>query len=126
MEELTGREPVRRSSAAQRGQHVELPILQIMRAERTRAEAVQAPGQPANPREHLHRRKIEIRTFPSPGLDDGVDLIPLLAGHTRSLDGRRAAEIARRRTAIHVDALGCRHGGIRTRARRLARIVGLG
>jgi hypothetical protein len=25
-----------------------------------------------------------------------------------------------------VDALGCRHGGIRTRARRLARIVGLG
>ncbi len=126
MEELTGREPVRRSGAAQRGQHVELPILQIMGAERTRAEAVQAAGQSANPREHLHRRKIEIRTFPSPGLDDGVDLIPRLAGHTRSLDGLRAAEIARRGTELHVDALGCRHGGIRTRARRLARIVGLG
>ena len=35
---------------AQGSQHVKLPILQIMRAERICAEAVQAASQPTNPR----------------------------------------------------------------------------
>ena len=103
MKQLTGREPVRRSGAAQRGQHVELPILQIMGAERIRAEAVQAPGQPADPREHLHWRNIEIRTFPSPGLDDGVDLIPAAGRSHPESRWLRAAEIARRRTEISAE-----------------------
>jgi hypothetical protein len=58
-----------------------------MGAERTRAESVQVSSQTADAGEDLHRRNVEVRTFPSPGLNDGVDLIPgRLDDHIGSLD----------------------------------------
>ena len=87
--QLPRRKPVRRTRATQGRQHVELPGLQIVRAECVRSDAVQVAGQPADAGKHLHRRNVQVRTFATPGLDDGVDLVPgWLAGHTRSLDRR--------------------------------------
>jgi len=56
-------------------------------AERIRSNSVQVTGQPADAGQDLHRRNVQVRTFTTPGLDDGVDLVPRpLAGHTGSLD----------------------------------------
>jgi hypothetical protein len=51
-------------------------------------------GEPADAREHLHGRDIEVRTFSSPGLNDCVDFVPdRLAGHIGSL---RVASVGNR------------------------------
>lgn len=58
-----------------------------MCAERVGTQSVQVASQSTNSRQDLHRRKIKVGTLPSPGLHDGVDLVPSrLAGHNRSLD----------------------------------------
>lgn len=59
----------------------------MVRAECVRANAIQVAGQPADAGEHLHRRKVQVRPFAMPGLDNGVDLVAgCLAGHTGILD----------------------------------------
>jgi len=59
----------------------------MMCAERVGAQPVQVPSESTDSRQNLHRGKIKVRTLPSPGLHDGVDLVPSrLAGHNRSLD----------------------------------------
>lgn len=59
----------------------------MVRAECVRANAIQVAGQPADAGEHLHGRKVQVRPFATPGLDNGVDLVAgFLAGHTRMLD----------------------------------------
>jgi hypothetical protein len=56
-------------------------------AERVGTESVEVASQSTDARQNLHRRKIKIRTLPSPGLHNGVDLVASrLAGHNRSLD----------------------------------------
>jgi hypothetical protein len=56
-------------------------------AERVGTESVEVTSQSTDARQNLHRRKIKIRTLPSPGLHNGVDLVASrLAGHNRSLD----------------------------------------
>src|SRR4029453_6720681 len=51
------------------------------------SDAVQVAGQPADARKYLHRSNVQVRTFATPSLNDGVDLVPgWLAGHTRSLE----------------------------------------
>ena len=58
-----------------------------MCAECAGAQPVQVASEPADPRQDLHWRNIEVGTLASPGLHDGVDLVPRrLAGHNRSLD----------------------------------------
>ena len=58
-----------------------------MCAERVGTQQVEVASQSTNARQDLHRRKIKIRTLPSPGLHNGVDLVASrLAGHNRSLD----------------------------------------
>jgi hypothetical protein len=74
-QQLPRRKPVRRPRAAECSQHIELPGLQIMGAERIRAEPVQVPREPADPGEDFHWRHVKIRAFSPPGLHDGVDLI---------------------------------------------------
>jgi hypothetical protein len=45
------------------------------------------PGQPADARKHLHRCNVKVWTFPTPSLNDGVDLVRgWLAGHIEILD----------------------------------------
>jgi hypothetical protein len=69
-----------------------------MRAEGIPSDAVQVAGQPADAGKHFHRRDVQVRTFATPSLNDGVDLVPgWLAGHTRSLDGceRRESRLCR-------------------------------
>jgi hypothetical protein len=45
------------------------------------------PSESANPGQNLHRRNIEVRALASPGLHNGIDLVPgRLAVHNRSLD----------------------------------------
>ena len=41
----------------------------------THHHEVEVPGQPAHPRQHLHRRDIQLRGFRTPGSDDRVDFI---------------------------------------------------
>ena len=85
--QLTRRQPVWRSRAAQRCQYVEFPRLQIMSAEDIRPETVEVASQPADPGQHLHRRNIDVGALALPRIDDGVDLVPsLMAGHNRSLE----------------------------------------
>jgi hypothetical protein len=58
-----------------------------MCAERVGTQPVEVASQSTNAGQDLHWRTIKIRTLPSPGLHNGVDLVPSrLAGHNRSLD----------------------------------------
>ena len=66
---------VGRARAAQRGQHVELPALEPVPAERGGAGAVHVPGQPVDPGEDLHGRGVEVGPFAAPGVDEVVDLV---------------------------------------------------
>src|SRR4051794_3832476 len=58
-----------------------------MGAEGVGAEPIEVTGESADSRQNFHRRKIEVRPLPPPGLHNAVDLVAgLLAGHNRSLD----------------------------------------
>ena len=71
-----GRELVRRAGAAQCGEHVELPRLEVVRLERGAACTVEVTGQPGDAREHVERRDVEVGSFARPRRDDRVDLVP--------------------------------------------------
>ena len=71
-----GRELVRRPRAAQRGQDVELPRLDRLRAERRPPRQVEQPGQPGDPAEHLDGGEVEVGALAVPRLDELVDLVP--------------------------------------------------
>jgi hypothetical protein len=47
----------------------------MVRVERVRADAVQVASQPADAGQYFHRRKVQVRAFATPGLDDGVHLV---------------------------------------------------
>src|SRR4051812_34063727 len=70
------RELVRRARAAQRGQHVELPLLDPVGGERVAPGELQAPGQPADAAEHRDRREVELVPLAAPGLEQLVHLVP--------------------------------------------------
>ena len=74
-QELPGGELVRGPRAPQRGQHVELPGLQAVLGEGQPARAVQVPGQPAHPAEHLEWFHVEVRALPAPRCDQPIDLV---------------------------------------------------
>src|SRR6202008_4130506 len=42
---------------------------------------VEVPGQPGHPAEHLHRLDVQVRTLPTPRVDEIVELVP----HSRAL-----------------------------------------
>ena len=65
-EEAAGGELVRRTGAAQRGQHVELPLLDAVRREGVAAGQLEAPGQPADPAEHRRPAPGRGRRAPGP------------------------------------------------------------
>ena len=96
-EQLPGRQLVGRAGAPQRGQHVELPRLQVVRGERRAAGEVEVPGQPADAESTCERRDVEVGALALPGLDDPVDLVRGL--HRRgSRDRGHPRESARRST----------------------------
>ena len=84
-------ELVRRPGAAQRGQHVELPRLDAVGGEGVAAGQVEVAGQPADPREDLDGREVEVAAFAPPGLDQVVHLVPhgvILPDRSRILTSR--------------------------------------
>ena len=70
-----GGEHVGLAGPAQRGQHVELPAVEIVRGERIAACAVDVPGQPGHPAEHLERAHVEVGSLARPGGHQAVDLV---------------------------------------------------
>ena len=79
-----GGEVVGRAGSAQRGEHVELPGLEIVCREGLLAGAVEVAGEARDPAQDLHGGDVDVGTLPFPGGDDGVDLVGLLrlTGHT--------------------------------------------
>jgi hypothetical protein len=84
VQQATGGELVRRARPAQRRQHVELPRLDPVRREGLPPGAVEQPGQPADPAEHLHRGQVEVGPLAVPRLDQLVDLVTHAAMLVRS------------------------------------------
>ena len=80
--------------SAERGKHVELPGLQAVGAERRRPATVEKAGQPADPRQHLHRRHVQVRPLPTPGIDEPVDLVDGLLRHSANPRRRRRCAFA--------------------------------
>ena len=74
-DQLAGGQLVRRAGPAQRRQHVELPALQVVLGEGGAAGAVQVPGQPGDPGQHLERLDVQVRALALPGEHDAVDLV---------------------------------------------------
>jgi low temperature requirement protein LtrA len=74
-QQRAGRELEWRPYPAQRGEHVELPLLQALAGERTAPRDVQVPGQPGDPAEHLQRLGVQVRTLRLPLRDEFVDLV---------------------------------------------------
>ncbi|GAA2908739.1 hypothetical protein GCM10020221_01030 [Streptomyces thioluteus] len=70
-----GRELVGRPGPAQRGQHVELPGLQLVLCEGQSTGAVEVASEPADPAEHLQRLHVEVRALPAPCCDQPIDLV---------------------------------------------------
>ncbi len=60
---------------AQSGEYVELPRLELVGGKRLATRAVEVAGQPGDSAENVHRRDIEVGTFPLPRLDQPVDLV---------------------------------------------------
>ncbi len=79
-DQLAGRERERFARPAERGQHIEFVRLQPVCHEGVGAMTVEAVGEPADPGEHLHRRKIQVGAFSTPGCDEAVDLVRLRVG----------------------------------------------
>jgi hypothetical protein len=73
--ELARGELERLAAATQRRQHVELVGLQSVFDEGSCAPFIEQIGQPADPGEDLHRRRVEIGTFASPSGNDLIDLV---------------------------------------------------
>ena len=81
-EQAAGRQLVRRARAAQRRQHVELPLLDAVRGERLATGELQPAGQAADPAEDRDRGEVEVAALAAPGLEQLVHLVP----HGRSLE----------------------------------------
>ena len=75
VQQAPGGELVRRARPAQGREHVELPWLDPVRREGLPSGAVEQPGQPADPAEHLHRGQVEVGPLAVPRLDQLVDLV---------------------------------------------------
>ena len=71
-----GRELVGLAGPAQRGEHVELPRLDVVRGEGAFAGQVEVAGEPADPAEDLDGREVEVGALARPRLDQVVDLVP--------------------------------------------------
>jgi len=57
------------TGAAQFGEDVELPRLQVVGGEDRTARTVEVAGQPRDPAQDLQRRYVKIGTFGAPRLD---------------------------------------------------------
>ena len=75
LQKPSGGEPVGLTGATQRGEHVELPALEAVAAERLATRTVEVTGQPGDPAEHLQRCDIEVGTLAPPRRDEVVDLV---------------------------------------------------
>ena len=60
LQQPPGRQLVRRPGPAQRGQHVELPRLDVVGRERRPADPVDVTRKPGDPAEHLDRSQVEV------------------------------------------------------------------
>src|SRR5690606_9459098 len=61
--------------AAQGGQDVELPRIQLRPGEGAAAHQVEVTREAGHPGQHLERRHVEVWAFAAPGRDDAVDLV---------------------------------------------------
>ncbi len=75
LDEAAGGELVGLTGATQRGEHVELPALELVPGEGARAVEVEQPGQSGDAGEDVERLDVEVGALASPGLDDGVDVV---------------------------------------------------
>jgi probable blue pigment (indigoidine) exporter len=73
--ELAGAELERRPGPAQRGEYVEVLVRQPALGERWTEQRVEQCAQPMDPTDHLHRRRVGIRQFTVPLLDEPVDRV---------------------------------------------------
>ncbi len=92
-EQCPGRELIRRSLPAQRGQHVEFPGLQAVCGERGAPGQVQVPGQPGDPAEHLERLHVQVGPLGPPGGDQVVHLVARLSGAGRAIIHARSISL---------------------------------
>ena len=104
--------------SAERGKHVELPGLQAMSAERRRPAPVEMAGQPADPRQHLHRRHVQVRPLPTPGIDEPVDLVSGLLRHSANPRRRRRCTFADRGLKTYASTTGWDNAQGERQARR--------
>ena len=74
-QEPAGGELVRRTRTPQRGQHVELPRLDVVGGEGVAAGQVEVAGQPGDAAEDLHRTEVEVAALARPGLDQAVHFV---------------------------------------------------
>ncbi len=63
------------TGAAKRGEYVELPGLESVGCEGVSSGQVEVAGEPGDPAEHVHRRDVQIGSFPLPGPDEPIDLV---------------------------------------------------
>ena len=92
-EQCPGRELIRRSLPAQRGQHVEFPGLQAVCGERGAPGQVQVPGQPGDPAEHLERLHVQVGPLGPPGGHQVVHLVARLSGAARAIIHARSISL---------------------------------
>ena len=85
-EQAARRELVRRPGATQRGEHVELPRLDLVRGERRAAGQVEVVRQPGDPAEDGDRAQVEVGALARPGLGELVDLVPHATSLTRLVE----------------------------------------
>ena len=74
-QQAAGGELVRRAGASQRGEHVELPLLDAVRGERVAAGELEPTGEPADPAEDRDRGEVEVAALAAPGLEQLVHLV---------------------------------------------------
>ena len=78
-----------RPGPAQRGEHVELPDLEVVSGEGGTAGPVEVPRQPGHPAEDLERSDVEVGPLAGPGGDEPVHLVLHGATSSRAPDDYR-------------------------------------
>lgn len=73
--ERPGAERERGACPSQRGEHVELPQLQVLNSERGTSSQVETPSEAADTAEDVQRRGVEIGTLTCPSRHEPVNLV---------------------------------------------------
>src|SRR5690606_10450295 len=75
LQQALGAQLVRLARAAQGGEHVELPRLEVGGAEGVTPGAVEVARESCDTAEHLHRLEVEVAALAGPRINDAVDFI---------------------------------------------------